>query len=297
MADLRVGDRATATATATSANLGPGFDALGLALSLVDELEAEVVDSGVSVVVEGEGAGVVAADESNLVARAVRTGFQAMGVAPSGLRIGCRNRIPHGRGLGSSAAAIVGGLRLASSLCGDRLDDAELLRLATDLEGHPDNVAACLLGGLTIAYTVGGQPRAVRLGTHRSLQPSLFVPPTAVSTDEARGLLPAEVPHRDAAANSARSALLVAALTERPDLLFDATEDRLHQSYRRPAMPESMELLARLRAAGHAAVVSGAGPTVLVLATASSPIDRDAWTPQGWSSLGLSVAPNQAVRE
>jgi homoserine kinase len=280
--------------SATSANLGPGFDALGLALALFDHIETEVVDEGVSVAVEGEGADTVARDETNLVARALRMGLDSRGSRAPGLRVVCRNRIPHGRGLGSSAAAIVGGLQLAAMLHGAAVADGELLALATDIEGHPDNVAACLLGGLTIAYSVDGSARAVRLDVHPEVAPVVFEPPTPLSTDEARGLLPRDVPHRDAAANSARSALLVAALTARPDRLFDATEDRLHQSYRRPAMPESIDLVERLRADGHAAVVSGAGPTVLVLSTSSTPMEHELWTPAGWRAMGLSVHPGGA---
>jgi len=289
MAELPVGRRAAAVAAATSANLGPGFDALGLALGLYDELEAEVVDGGLAVSVEGEGAETAARDESNLVARAVRVGLHAMGAQAPGLRLTCRNRIPHGRGLGSSAAAIVGGLRLASALHESRLGDDELVALATEVEGHPDNVAACALGGLTIAYLSGGRPRAVRLAVHPSLAPVVFVPSVSLSTQAARGLLPQEVPLRDAVANSARTALLVAAMTDRPDLLLDATDDRLHQEYRRPAMPDSIDLVERLRHAGHAAVVSGAGPSVLVLAAESRPIDEGAWTPAGWQALRLAV--------
>jgi homoserine kinase len=295
MIELPVGLRASVVAPATSANLGPGFDALGLALALRDDVSVEVVDSNVTVVVDGEGADTVARDETNLVVRALRVGLDALGARAPGLRLVCRNRIPHGRGLGSSAAAIVGGLRLASALHGDGLDDASLLALATEIEGHPDNVAACALGGLTIAYLTDGGPRAVRLEVDRLLAPMVFVPPAPLSTEVARDLLPADVPHRDAVANSARSALLVAAITAHGELLLDATEDRLHQAYREPAMPESIDLVRRLRAGGHAAVVSGAGPTVLVLATLSVPIDSDAWVPAGWRAMSLAVDPHGAV--
>jgi homoserine kinase len=295
MTDVPVGRRASVAAPATSANLGPGFDALGLALALRDDVSVEVVDAGVSVAVDGEGADAVARDETNLVVRAVRIGLDALGVRAPGLRLVCRNRIPHGRGLGSSAAAIVGGLRLASALHGDGLDDGDLIALATDIEGHPDNVAACALGGLTIAYAAHARPRAVRLDVHPALSPVVFVPSAALSTEVARALLPAEVPHRDAVANSARSALLVAAMTAHTELLLDATEDRLHQAYRQPSMPESIDLITRLRDAGHAAVVSGAGPAVLVLATPSTPIDADAWAPTGWRAMRLSVDFGGAV--
>lgn len=289
MAEIAVGRRASVASPASSANLGPGFDALGLALALHDEVEAEIVEAGVVVEVDGEGADSVALDESNLVVRAMRAGFDSMQVAPPGIRLACRNRIPHGRGLGSSAAAIVAGLRLAAALAGRASTADDLLPLAADLEGHPDNVGACLLGGLTITYTSQREPRGVRLSVHPAVSPILFVPADPVSTELARGLLPRTVAHRDAAANSGRAALLVAALTAHPDLLLDATEDRLHQAYRQPAMPETLALVERLRAAGHAAVVSGAGPTALVLETPLQPIDEVAWTPAGWRSMRLEV--------
>jgi homoserine kinase len=298
MAELAVGRRASVTTPATSANLGPGFDALGLALDLRDHIDAEVVESGVSVDVAGEGEGAVARDDSNLVVRALLAGLDALHAEAPGLRLACVNRIPHGRGLGSSAAAIVGGLRLAAALSGDGFDDGGLLALAAQLEGHPDNVAACLLGGLTIAYsppTQGHPPEAVRLDVDQALTPVLFVPPGPRATEVARGLLPPVVPHRDAAANASRSALLVAALTSRPDLLLDATADWLHQSYREPAMPETIDLVNRLRSSGHAAVVSGAGPTVLVLSTTSTPIDAADWTPTTWRAIRVPVDPRGAV--
>jgi homoserine kinase len=292
---LPAGRRASVSVPATSANLGPGYDALGLALGLRDDVEAEIAESGVEVEIDGEGADTVARDSSNLVARAMRVGFEAIGVAAPGLRLACRNRIPHGRGLGSSAAAIVAGLRLAAALADDAAGDLDLVGLAAETEGHPDNVAACLLGGLTIAYIADGRPHAVRLDVDRAIAPVVFVPRDAVSTETARGLLPSTVSHSDAASNSARSALLIAALTGRPDLLLDATEDRLHQAYRQPAMPQSADLVSRLRAAGHAAVVSGAGPSVLVLSTRASGLDVSAWTPAGWAALPLDVDPRGAV--
>jgi homoserine kinase len=294
MADLPVGRRASVSAPATSANLGPGYDALGLALGLADDVEAEIVEGGVVIDIKGEGADTVARDQSNLVVRALHAGLDAMGAVTPGVRLSCRNRIPHGRGLGSSAAAIVAGLRLAAALADDE-SNIDLLPLAADIEGHPDNVAACLRGSLTIAYLVDGVPRAVRLEVDASISPVVFVPADPVSTEAARGLLPRAVPHRDAASNSARAALLIAALTGRPDLLLDATEDRLHQEYRRSAMPESADLVDRLRGHGHAAVVSGAGPTVLVFATPASPIDADAWGPQGWRTLAPGVDRGGAV--
>jgi homoserine kinase len=310
---------------ATSANLGPGFDALGMALSLHDDVEVRVTPGGLNLDVSGEGAAeVAAAGERHLVVRAMRAAFDDLGTGqPPGLSLRCVNRIPHGRGLGSSAAAIVAGVLAARALAGASLRSEAALPLASALEGHPDNVAPCLLGGLTIAWltehpargepaarggpaAVGvnaaagvetaaggsapagvtaadGDPggdggavadgtrvpaaRAIRLEPLAELLPVAFIAAEPVSTAAARGLLPATVPHADAARNAGRAALLIAALTTRPEALLDATEDLLHQDYRAPAMPATRELVARLRAAGIPAVVSGAGPSVLAFCT------------------------------
>ena len=261
---------------ATSANLGPGFDSFGLAVELYDDVVVRVAESGLAVDVAGEGADEVRRDKRNLVVRAVQTTFDALGGQPRGLEIVCANRIPHGRGLGSSAAAIVAGVLAARELVlggSERLPDDAMLRLAAQLEGHPDNVAACLLGGFTMAFDNAGAIDAVRLDVHKSIAPVVFIPATVSSTAKARRMLPETVPHRDAAANTARAALLVQALTKRPDLLFVATADALHQQYRAPAMPRSAALVAKLRDAGVPAVISGAGPTVLALATSSTADD------------------------
>jgi len=259
---------------ATSANLGPGFDTLGLALGLHDEVEAAVAPSGLDVEVSGEGAEDVAdAGEKHLIVRAMRVAFDELNVAqPPGLAIRCVNRIPHGRGLGSSAAAIVAGLIAARALAGASTAAEDVLPLANVLEGHPDNVAPCLLGGLTVAWVTAGpagvpHARAIRLEPRPEVLPVAFIAPEPVSTKVARGLLPATVPHADAALNAGRAALLIAALTARPDALLDGTEDKLHQDYRAPAMPHSHDLVTRLRAAGVPAVVSGAGPSVLAFLT------------------------------
>jgi homoserine kinase len=266
---------------ATSANLGPGFDALGLALALHDDVDAWICESGLSIEITGEGADLAGAGEDHLVVRAMRAAFAVTGGQPPGIGLRCVNRIPHGRGLGSSAAAIVAGILAARALAepgppsadgAGKLPDEALLALATEIEGHPDNVAACLGGGLTIAWTAGGQPQMVRLEPLSSIRPVVCIAPAPVRTDVARRLLPDMVPHKDAAANAGRSALLVAALTQRPagplagaEALFAATQDWLHQDYRAPAMPETDELVRRLREAGIPAVVSGAGPSVLAL--------------------------------
>ena len=284
----------TVTVPATSANLGPGFDALGLALDLRDELEAVVVTEGLEVVVTGEAEADVPRDESHLVIRAMRAAFDAMDVHPPGLRLACRNSIPHARGLGSSAAAIVGGIHLARALVEggrSRLKDLAAFQLAASLEGHPDNVAAASFGGLTVAWQEEGVFHAAPTRVAPGIGTVVFVPPTPVSTEIARGLLPPSVPHADAAAAAGRAALLVATLaTGWTAKLHDATRDWLHQEYRRSAMPDSLDLVDALRAAGHAAVVSGAGPSVLVL-TDGSGVDRALRSaPTGWRSLSLEIA-------
>ena len=281
---------------ATSANLGPGFDSLGLALDLHDELTAEVVGDGLVVEVEGEGAGTLALDESHLVVRSMWAGFAAMAVAPPpGVRLRCRNVIPHARGLGSSSAAIVGGLALARALvAGDRFSDADLVELAADLEGHPDNVAPAALGGFTISGREAERWYAVRAPVDERVRVVVFVPPHALSTELARGLLPEVVPHADAAADAGRAALLVAALGGAPEHLPAATRDYLHQHYRRPAMPDSLDLVDALRADGVPAVVSGAGPTVLAFVADGVPelpladdlLER---CPEGWTARGIGV--------
>ncbi len=289
-------------APASSANLGPGFDALGLALSLHDVTVARVTDGGLDIEVSGEGSETAAAGEAHLVVRAMRAAFDALGAHPPGLGLRSLNAIPHGRGLGSSAAAIVTGILAARALARDGaelLPDDAVLALAARLEGHPDNVAACLHGGLTISWTPdparpgGGAaaaappgPRVVRLPVLEEIRPVVFVAEDSLTTHTARGALPAAVPHRDAVANAARSALLIAALTRVPGVLFDATQDYLHQPYRAGVMPRTAELLARLRAAGVAAVVSGAGPSVLALTVAGAP---------GWPDLVDSIVAETGI--
>jgi homoserine kinase len=260
---------------ATSANLGPGFDAFGLALTLYDDLSVTPGGSGVTVEVVGQGADDVPRDESHLVVRALRAGLDSLGADLPGFTLRCHNRIPHGRGLGSSSAAIVGGIAAAYGLTGTPLDRPRLLELANRIEGHPDNVAACALGGFTVAWLEGEVGRAVRLDPMPGLPIVAYVPATPLATQVARGLLPAVVPHGDAAANAGRAALLVAALTGRPDLLLTATEDRLHQEYRATAMPESLAFLHKVRGNGQAAVISGAGPTVLVFGGTTSEAPDD----------------------
>lgn len=278
---------------ATSANLGPGFDALGLALELYDDVVVRVTDEpGLSVDVAGMGAASVPRNARHLVVKSMRATFKLLGGAPAGLEVVCANRIPHSRGLGSSAAAIVAGVVAARSLVvggNERMDDAAALAHAAQLEGHPDNVAACLLGGLTIAWTDASGARAVRVPVSDALAPVAFVPGSSSSTKAARKLLPDAVPHADAVANAARAALLVDALRSNPDNLLAATEDKLHQLYRAPAMPRTAALVTELRDAGIPAVVSGAGPTVLALTTAANRDHAVTFARRGWSALPLDV--------
>ena len=260
---------------ATSANLGPGFDALGLALALYDDVSAEITASGCQVTVRGAGAGELPSDENHLVVRAMLATFDSLGDRPPGLALECVNRIPQARGLGSSSAAIVAGVLLARALVADgaqRLDDAAVLRIAADLEGHPDNVAPCLLGGFTIAWSEPGA-RAISLAVAPGVRPTVFVPAERGLTSTARAALPERV------------------LTVRPDLLFPATEDTLHQGYRAAGAPETAALVAALREAGVAAVVSGAGPSVLALTEVPAGFDPGI----NWQVSALGVESTGAV--
>lgn len=278
----------TARVPASSANLGPGFDSLGIALGLHDEIIVRTTDSGLTIRVEGEGADDVPWGPSHLVVRAIERGLQAAGVWADGLDVVCHNVIPHSRGLGSSASAVVGGLAAGRALAAKFdseliYDDAELVQLAAEFEGHPDNAAASVLGGIVVSWTenvevadgelLGRRYRAVRLDPHDRLRAYVLVPEERSATAHTRGLLPETVPHGDAAFNASRAALAVVALTQRPDLLIPATEDRLHQGYRASALPVTTAWIARLREAGIAATVSGAGPTVLALSTGEFPAE------------------------
>ena len=275
---------------ASAANLGPGFDALGLALTMHDRLEAEVLDDGLDVVVNGEGADDVPRDRTHLVVRAMDAAFDVLGEQPAGLRLTCDNTIPHARGLGSSSAAIVGGIVLARALVEggeDRLDDAAAFQLASDLEGHPDNVAAALFGGFTIAWLDDAVASAQRLDV--TARVTVLVPPESVSTEAARDLLPDRVSHRDAAANAARAALLVGALTGDPTHLLAATEDFCTSRTGPRRCPQTYELVQGLRSAGVPAVISGAGPTVLAFGRG-----LDGVVPAGWVAYELDVEPRGA---
>jgi homoserine kinase len=274
---LPAGLLASSVVAASSANLGPGFDSMGLALGLYDEIIVETTDSGLIVEVDGEGAGELALGSGHLVVRAVECGLQAAGISAPGLKVRCRNAIPHSRGLGSSAAAVVGGLAAINGLVAQAgstpLSQAQLIQLSSQFEGHPDNAAAAVLGGAVVSWTDRSGDTAgysaVPLRLHPDIRLFPAIPEQRSSTAEARILLPTQVSHDDARFNLSRTALLVVALTERPDLLMAATEDMLHQPQRAPGMPVSAEYLRLLRRYNIAAVLSGAGPAVVAMSTAS----------------------------
>lgn len=287
-----IADHVSLTVPATSANLGAGFDALGLALELRDRVIVSAVAGETYVTVRGEGAQTVAKGEDHLVVRAIRIGLEYCGAPQAGLHLICHNTIPHARGLGSSAAAAVIGLVAARELVSepDALDDDAVLQLATDLEGHPDNAAPALFGGATLGWMEDGRARARRLEISDSVRPVALIPPTTASTSGARAALPRTVPHEDAVFNLQRSALMIEALrTGEEDLLFTATDDRLHQGYRAEVMPQSIELVAALRARGIPAALSGAGSTVLSFRRPDEAL-ANALVKHGWRLLESGIA-------
>lgn len=277
-----VRDRAEVQIPATSANLGPGFDAFGLALSVHDVVRVRATTGATHVRVNGAGEGEVPDGEDHLVVRAMRIALDQVGAPQAGLELHCTNAIPHGRGLGSSAAAVVAGIVAVRAMISEpeALDDDLVLQLATELEGHADNAAPALHGGVTIAWIDEGAARAARLDAAELGPLSVLVPRHRLPTRQARAALPRTVAHGDAAKNVARAGLLTLALTTRPDLLMPATADWLHQEHRAETMPETVGLVRTLRAAGWPAVVSGAGPAVLVLGELGAA--QAAQLPEGW---------------
>lgn len=260
---------ATVRVPATSGNLGPGFDSLGMAHGIYDDVTATLIAGSSKVEILGEGAGELPTDESHLIVQALRRGLDHAGAPLAGVSLTCHNAIPQSRGLGSSAAAVVAGIALAAALI-DRPKEfgkKTILRLATEFEGHPDNAAPAVYGGAVVSWMKDGVGKASPLPLHSSISTTLFVPNGTLPTLKARAALPSTVPHVDAAFNASRAALMVHALTSQPSLLFEATEDRLHQEYRASSMPETMDVVRALREAGWPAVVSGAGPAILVLDT------------------------------
>ena len=262
---LSPGSSVTVEVPATSANLGPGFDCFGFALDWRERVNLAAIEHGYQVDVSGEGAAELPRDESHLIIRSALVGLADLGIRAPGLWLSCRNTIPHGRGLGSSSAAIVAGLLAAAGLAQANVKRDWLLGHANAIEGHPDNVAAAVYGGFVLAYESRTGIKVAQAQVHPSIGAALFIPQTSLATQVARDLLPETIPHVDAAANSGRSALLIHAMASEPELLYDATHDWLHQGYRGIAMPRSYELMKSLRGQGFAAMISGAGPSVLVL--------------------------------
>ncbi|MBM6400657.1 homoserine kinase [Phycicoccus sonneratiae] len=299
---LRPGVAVEVRVPASSANLGPGFDSVGCALGVWDACRVTVTEApGLVVLVEGEGAGAVPLDETHLVHRAMRTAWAEAGVEPpGGLRLECVNAVPHGRGMGSSATAIVTGIVAALGLAsasagrGGDVDLAAANSLAARLEGHPDNASASVFGGVTLSWTEGDATTTVRLPVHPDVEPVVFAPETQLSTARARSVLPQQVRLADAAANSARAALLAHALASAPEHLVEATRDWLHQEARRGSYAASMDLVDALRADGHAAAISGAGPSVLVLARRERVDAARRHAPDGWRVLTPGI-PQQGT--
>lgn len=269
---------------ASAANLGSGFDTLGMALALYDSLEVRRTGSGLRVEVSGSGADRVPRDERHLVVRALRAAAGKLGLDLPGVELRCENGIPHSRGLGSSAAAVVAGVAAAYGLAGRDIGESaeDVLQMAADFEGHADNAAASLYGNVVVTWREADHYRAARLRPHDSLRPIALIPEVECATKVARKLLPERIPHGDAVFGVSRAALAVHALTSAPELLLPATADQLHQDYRAPAFPASVRLMHTLRAAAVPAVISGAGPTVLALTTDGrlpSRVQLDGFTP------------------
>lgn len=296
--DIELGTKVTVKVPASSANLGPGYDTLGIALSLYDTVEVEVIKSGLEVEIFGEGADELPRDGSHLVVKAIRSALKAADASVTGLRVVCNNTIPQSRGLGSSASAAVAGVAAGNALAGSPLSGAQLVQLSSAFEGHPDNAAASVLGNAVVSWTtvpVDGRSlpeyRAATLDVHPSIKATALVPDFHASTQAVRRVLPSHVTHADAAFNVSRTAVNVAALTSYPELLWEGTRDRLHQPYRADVLPVTAEWVNRLRNRGYAAYLSGAGPTVMVLHTEEieESILDDARA-QGLKVLELSVA-------
>lgn len=297
--ELQVGQKVTVTVPGSSANLGPGFDTLGLAVGIYDTVEVEVTSSGLEVEIFGEGADDLPRDSSHLVVKAIRSGLKAADVNAPGLKVTCTNDIPQSRGLGSSAAAAASGVVAANALAGYPLDTATVVQLASAFEGHPDNAAASVLGKAVVSWTdipVDGksQPeyRAVGIDVHPDIKAVALVPDFHASTVAVRRVLPDHVTHVDARFNVSRVAVMTVALQHHPEFLWEGTRDRLHQPYRSDVLPVTAEWVNRLRNRGYAAYLSGAGPTVMVLTTGEvDPRILDAAREDGLRVLELDIAP------
>ncbi|MDY5786247.1 homoserine kinase [Corynebacterium sp.] len=296
--ELPVGLKATVTVPGSSANLGPGFDTLGLALGIYDTVEVEVTESGLEIEIFGEGADDLPRDSSHLVVKAIQSGLSASDVHAPGLKVSCTNAIPQSRGLGSSAAAAVAGVVAANTLAGSPLDDAAVIQLASAFEGHPDNAAASVLGGAVVSWTdipVDGvshpEYRAISVPVHPDIRATALVPNFHASTNAVRKVLPSHVTHQDARFNVSRTAVMTMAIQHHPELLWEGTRDRLHQPYRADVLPVTAEWVNRLRNRGFAAFLSGAGPTALVLSTEQVPAEiLDSAREAGLRVIDLEIA-------
>ena len=277
--EIPVGRKASVKVPASSANLGPGFDTLGLALSLYDHVEVEVVESGLEVVVSGEGEGEVPLDERHLVVKALRAALKAADVTAPGLRVVCTNAIPQSRGMGSSASAAAAGVAAANGLADFALDNDTMVQLASTFEGHPDNAAASILGAGIVSWTntpidgrTAPQYFARRIEVHPDIKATAFIPDFHASTEAVRRVLPSDISHLDARFNVSRTAVMTVALRDDPSLLWEGTRDRMHQTYRAEVLPVTAEWVNRLRNLGYPTYLSGAGPTIMVLST--NPVER-----------------------
>ncbi len=277
----------------TTANLGSGFDCVGMALAFADELELDIVDDPgmLSIEVRGEGSGNVPMDDSHLVVSSLLTGLANWGGERPGMRLRCLNRIPHSRGLGSSSSAIVAGLAFAWGIShpGDALDRAELTRVSSALEGHPDNAGAAVWGGAILGWFENDTVRLVQLDVPSLISTRVWVPHFEVGTAGARSVLPDSVSRTDAVAQAIAAAALPLALERRHDLLLAATSDRLHQSYRAGLMQPSFDLMTTLRAEGVPATISGAGPTVIAVGTREQLSRSDAVAAEGFERHDLAL--------
>jgi homoserine kinase len=275
--------RLTARVPATSANLGPGFDCFGLALDLWNEVTVDT-EAELGVTWEGEGADELPTDGTDMVSRALAHAARAGGAPLPSVALHGVNRVPLERGLGSSAAACVAGISLADRLLDLGLEPEEVLELAVEMEGHPDNAAAVIAGGFTIAFGDG----VIRLDPHPSLRPVALVPDVRLPTTEARAALGDQIARADAVFNAAHAAATVVALTSEPALLTQTLDDRLHQDARLALVPTVRGVFRDLRAAGVPVCVSGAGPTLLAFELEDVSVPDPG---EGWSVLRLAVAP------
>lgn len=263
-----VKDTARVKVPASSGNLGPGFDSMGMAHDVWDEVSATLTTGASRVVILGEGSQTLPKDESHLIVKTMHETLERLGAPTPGVDLVCRNNIPHGKGMGSSAAALTAGVMLVRELLGapEAFTKEEVLNIVAGYEGHPDNAAPAIYGGATVSWREGEGYKTAQLPVLKSVKTTLLVPDEVLLTTTARAVLPEKVPLVDAAFNASRSALMVYALTQDPELLFAATEDRLHQQYRAESMAHTAAVLAALREAGWPAIVSGAGPSILVFA-------------------------------